>query len=159
MRFSLRRFVLADMEELLVIERACFGRDAYDRNLFAEYLRICGALFLVVEGAAPAARGQGVKPVPLGYSIACICRGRPALANLISIAVVPEARGRGAASLLLSSTLRRLKLRGVERLTLVARKSNGGAIRFYERHGFTRLRRAPRYYEDGEDGLLMRKRL
>jgi ribosomal protein S18 acetylase RimI-like enzyme len=147
------------MEELLVIERACFGRDAYDRNLFAEYRRICGALFLVAEGAALVAGGRGAKPVPLGYSIACICRGRPGLANLISIAVVPEARGQGAASQLLSSTIRRLKLRGVERLTLMVRKSNGGAIRFYERHGFTRLRGSPQYYEDGEDGLLMRKEL
>jgi ribosomal protein S18 acetylase RimI-like enzyme len=159
MRFSLRRFRLPDMEELLAIERACFGRDAYDRNLFAEYERICSALFLVVEGLSPSARGQVRKPVPVGYSIACICRGRTGLANLISIAVIPEARGQGAASLLLSSTMRRLKLRGVERLTLVVRQSNGSAIRFYERHGFTHLRRTPRYYEDGEDGLLMRKRL
>lgn len=159
MRFSLRRFRLSDMEEALAIERACFGRDAYDRNLFAEYRRLCGALFLVIEDAEPTARGRVGKPVPLGYSIACICRGRSEMANLISIAVVPEARGRGAASLLLSSTIRRLKLRGVERLTLTVRKSNGGAIRFYERHGFTRLRRSLRYYEDGEDGLLMRKEL
>lgn len=158
MRFSLRRFRLSDMGELLAIERTCFGRDAYDRNLFAEYKRICGTLFLVVEGAAPgAALAQAGKSFPVGYSIACICPRPPGLANLISIAVVPEARGQGAASLLLSSTIRRLKLRGVKRLTLVVRKSNGSAIRFYKRHGFTPLRRAPRYYEDGEDGLLMRK--
>ena len=159
MRISLRRFRLDDMTELLAIEHACFGRDAYDRNLFAEYERSCGAFFLVVEDTAPGASGQAQKPVPVGYSIACICRGRPDLANLISIAVIQEARGRGAASLLLSSTVRRLKLRNVERLTLAVRKSNGSAIRFYERHGFTHLRRAPRYYEDGEDGLLMRKKL
>jgi [ribosomal protein S18]-alanine N-acetyltransferase len=159
MRFSLRRFRLADMEKLLAIERACFGRDAYDRNLFAEYRRICGALFLIVEGAQPGARGAAGIPVPLGYSIACICRRKPGLASLISIGVVPEARGRGAASLLLSGSIRRLKMRGVDRLTLVVRKSNLGAIRFYERHGFTRLRRSPRYYEDGEDGILMRRRL
>jgi [ribosomal protein S18]-alanine N-acetyltransferase len=59
----------------------------------------------------------------------------------------------------MSSTIRRLKLRGVERLTLVVRESNGGAIRFYERHEFTQLRRSPGYYEGGEDGLLMRRRL
>jgi [ribosomal protein S18]-alanine N-acetyltransferase len=149
MRFSLRCFRLADMEELLAIERACSGPDAYDRNLFAEYARACGGLFLVVKA--------GVRPAGLaGYCIACVCRTPAGLANLISIAVAPEARGRGAASLLLSSTIRRLKSRGVERLTLVVRKSNGRAIRFYERHGFTRLRRSPGYYEDGEDGLLMR---
>lgn len=159
MPFLLRRFRPSDMEELLAIERACFGRDAYDRNLFAEYLRVCDGLFLVVEGAAPASGARAGKPMLLGYSIACICRTRPGLANLVSIAVAPEARGGGAASLLLSSTIRRLKLRGVERLTLVVRESNGRAISFYERHGFTRLRRSPRYYEDGEDGLLMRRGL
>jgi ribosomal protein S18 acetylase RimI-like enzyme len=159
MPLSLRRFRPTDMEELLAIERVCFGRDAYDRNLFAEYLRVCGGLFLVVEDSAPAARGTSGRRILLGYSIACICHARSGLANLVSIAVAPEARGGGAASLLLSSTIRRLKLRGVERLTLVVRESNGRAIRFYERHEFTRLRRSPRYYEDSEDGLLMRRRL
>ncbi|MGA7236989.1 MAG: N-acetyltransferase [Bryobacteraceae bacterium] len=159
MTFFLRRFRPSDIGELLAIERACFGQDAYDRNLFAEYLRVCGGLFLVVEGGAPASSGHAGKPILLGYSIACVSRARPGLANLISIAVAPEARGGGAASLLLSSTIRRLKLRGVERLTLVVRESNGRAIRLYERHGFTRLRRSLRYYEDGEDGLLMRRRL
>lgn len=147
------------MEELLAIERQCFGRDAYDRNLFAEYLQVCGGLFLVVEDGTSAARGTAGGPILVGYSIACICHSRFGLANLVSIAVAPEARGGGAASLLLSSTIRRLKLRGVERLTLLVRESNGRAIRFYERHGFTRLRRSPRYYENGEDGLLMRRRL
>jgi ribosomal-protein-alanine N-acetyltransferase len=157
MPLSLRRFRLADMEALLAIERVCFGRDAYDRNLFAEYLRVCEGLFLVVEGSAPDARGTVGMPMLVGYSIACICRARSGLANLVSIAVAPEARGGGAASLLLSSTTRRLKLRGIERMTLVVRESNARAIRFYERHGFTRLRRSSRYYEDGEDGLLMRR--
>lgn len=150
MNFSVRRFMPADLNRLLAVERASFGRDAYDRNLFAEYARACGALFLVAEGRTSAPRFAG-------YSIACICRGRPQVANLISIAVAPRARGRGAASLLLSSTIRRLKLRRVERLTLLVRQSNAGAIRFYERHGFTTLRRAPGYYENREDGLLMRR--
>ncbi len=148
-RFSVRPFRPVDMDSILAIERAGFGPDAYDRNLFAEYERICPGLFLVAQGA------RGIA----GYSIAWIVSGRPTLANLISIAVLPEARGTGAASLLLNSTIRRLKLRGVDRLTLTVRRSNARAIRFYERHGFTGLRRAPRYYEDGEDGLLMRRDL
>ncbi len=150
--FTVRRFRLDEMDALLSIERACFGRDAYDRKLFAEYERVTGSLFLVAERAKPAGRLAG-------YAIACISRGRPTLASLISIAVHPEARGRGAASLLLSSAIRRLKLRSVERLTLMVRRSNAGAIRFYERHGFQTLRRSPGYYEDGEEGLLMRRNL
>ena len=77
MPLFLRRFRLADMEELLAIERACLGRDAYDRNLFAEYLRVCGALFLVVEDGTPAARGTAEKPDPSGvfYRVHLPCSG------------------------------------------------------------------------------------
>ena len=151
MSFRLRRFRLSDLECLLEIERASFGPGAYDRNLFAEYARACGGLFLVAERIPPARFA--------GYSIACIRSSRPDIANLISIAVDPEFRGKGAASLLLSSTIRRLKLRGVERCTLMVRQSNATAIRFYQRHGFEMLRRAPKYYDNFEDGLLMRRRL
>jgi ribosomal protein S18 acetylase RimI-like enzyme len=142
------------MNELLAIERAVFRRDAYDRNLFAEYARRCEGLFLVAERpiAESAARMAG-------YSIACLTRGQSGLASLVSIAAHPEAQGTGAASLLLSSTIRRLKLRGVDRLTLIVRISNARAIHFYERHGFTRLRLVPGYYEGREDGILMRRLL
>ena len=152
MGFLVRRFRFTDMEDVLAVERMSFGREAYDRKLFAEYAEARGGLFLIAQPRAP------VRPIA-GYAIACLSGGRPGLANLISIAVRPEERGRGAASLLLLSAIRRLKLRGVKRLTLMARISNAGAIRFYERHGFTALRRAPRYYENGEDGLLMRRAL
>jgi ribosomal-protein-alanine N-acetyltransferase len=148
-RFSVRPFRPADMDKILIIEQASFGPDAYDRNLFAEYARIAGSLFLLAESARGAA----------GYSLACVSGKSGDLANLVSIAVHPKARGKGAASLLLTSTIRRLKLRGIKRLTLTVRQSNATALRFYERHGFAKLRRAPGYYEDGEDGLLMRRRL
>jgi [ribosomal protein S18]-alanine N-acetyltransferase len=149
MEFRARRFRPSDLEDLLGLEHASFGRDAYDRKLFAKYAHFCGDLFLIAEQVAPARLA--------GYSIACICRARPELANLISIAVAPELRGLGAASLLLSSTIRRLKLQKIERLTLMVRESNAAAIRCYNRHGFEMLRRSPGYYENGEDGLLMRR--
>jgi len=45
-RFLVRRFRASDLDRILTIEHASFGEDAYDRNLFAEYARECGALFL-----------------------------------------------------------------------------------------------------------------
>ena len=150
--FLVRRFRPSDLENVILVERASFGREAYDRKLFAEYARACGELFLVAEG-----REAGlVRNAVAGYAIACVCRGRPELANLISIAVAPEDRRNGVASLLLLSTIRRLKFRGIERLTLLVRQSNMPAIEFYRRHGFETVRSARRYYEDGEDGWLMR---
>jgi [ribosomal protein S18]-alanine N-acetyltransferase len=149
-QYRIRRFHPNDMERILQIERASFGRDSYDRKLFAEYERKCGELFLLAEGA------NGVD----GYSIACICERKGNLvASLEFIAVNPGARGKGAASSLLRSTIRRLKLRGVARLTLMVRTSNAVAMQFYERRGFATVRRAPGYYENGEEGLLMRKDL
>ena len=51
-RFLVRRFRASDLNRILTIEHASFGEDAYDRNLFAEYARECGGLFLVVERAS-----------------------------------------------------------------------------------------------------------
>jgi ribosomal-protein-alanine N-acetyltransferase len=145
--YTIRRFKPADMDRVLEIERACFGRDAYDRKLFAEYQRKCGGLFLLAEGSRTVD----------GYSLACVSeRLGNLVASLESIAVDPRARGKGAASLLLKSTIRRLKLQGVRRITLMVRRSNAVALQFYERRGFTAVRRAPGYYEDGEEGLVMR---
>ena len=145
--YTIRRFKPADMDRVLEIERGCFGKDAYDRKLFAEYERKCGGLFLLAEGSRTVD----------GYSIACVSgKGGTLIASLESIAVDPRARGKGAASLLLKSTIRRLKLQGVGRITLMVRRSNTVALQFYERRGFTAVRRAPGYYEDGAEGLVMR---
>ena len=143
---TVRRLRLADLNRIQEIERASFGDEAYDRNLFAEFFRQCGELFLVVE------RDREV----CGYMIACI-RGEQA--ELVSVAVDPAARGRGAASALMESTLRRLRRRGIARIVLMVKATNDTARAFYERYGFKKVRRAPRYYEDGADGWRMAKNL
>ena len=141
-RLAVRKFRLSDLDRILVIEHASFGKDAYDRNLFAAYFQECGGLFLVAE------RGRTV----CGYIIASV---RGSRAELISIATDPQARGRGIATALLESTLRRLRRRRVERIGLMVRWTNDPARRFYEKYGFERVRIVRKYYEDGEDGLLM----
>jgi ribosomal-protein-alanine N-acetyltransferase len=143
---NVRKFRLFDLEPILEIEHASFGRDAYDRNLFAEFFHKCGDLFLVAEGR------RGV----CGYSVTCI---RGVRAELVSIAVDPKTRGKGAASALLDSTLRRLRRRGVLRFHLTVRLTNHPARAFYEKYGFRRMRVLRGYYGDGEDGLAMTKEL
>jgi ribosomal-protein-alanine acetyltransferase len=143
---TVRRLRMADLDRIMEIERASFGDEAYDRNLFAEFFRKCGELFLVVES------GRKVS----GYMVTCI-RGEQA--ELVSVAVDPAARGRGAASALMESTLRRLRRRGTARIGLVVKATNHEARAFYERYGFEKVRKVPRYYEDGADGWRMAKRL
>jgi ribosomal-protein-alanine N-acetyltransferase len=144
--FTIRKLRLADLDRILEIERASFGADAYDRKLFADYLRTCGDLFLAVE------RGRKV----WGYLIACT---RGERAELVSVAVDPAARGKGAASALMQSALRRLRRRGVARFSLMVKTANREAEACYVKYGFRRVRRVRRYYEDGSDGWLMARNL
>lgn len=139
---KIRKFRWSDLNRVERIEKASFGEDAYDRNLFAEFFDICGGLFLV------ALRGS----VICGYTITCIRGGK---AELVSIAVAPAARGRGVASKLMESTLRRLRRRSVARLVLMVKVSNAEARAFYVKFGFDKVRLVRKYYEDGADGLLM----
>ena len=149
-RYSVRKLRASDMDRILEIEHASFGKDAYDRNLFAEFFHNCGDLFLVAETAG------GV----CGYSITCIRGGRPeARAELISLAVDPGHRRRGAASALMESTWRRLRRRDVTRLWLMVRVTNRKARAFYEKYGFHKVRIVRGYYEDKSDGWLMAKDL
>jgi ribosomal-protein-alanine N-acetyltransferase len=143
-RYRVRRARPGDLDRIEQIERASFGRDAYDRKLFAELHRTCGELFLVVEH----------KRRVCGYMVTCR-RGESPRAELVSVAVDPAARRHGAASVLLESTLRRLRRRRAARLGLMVKVTNRAARRFYEKYGFSKIRRVSRYYEDGADGVWM----
>jgi ribosomal-protein-alanine N-acetyltransferase len=143
---TVRRLRVADLNRIMEIELASFGDEAYDRNLFAEFFRECGELFLVAE------HDRTVQ----GYMVTCI-RGEQA--ELVSVAVDRAARRMGAASALMESTLRRLRRRGIARIGLMVRAANDQARAFYERYGFEKVRRVPRYYEDGGDGWRMAKEL
>src|SRR5262245_4751833 len=142
--FVIRRARPSDMPPILVVERAGFGEWAWDRKLFAEYMDTCGDTLLVAES-----RGRVV-----GYAITCITRRLiSSRAELVSIAVSPSVRGKGAADALLRSAIRRVRARKVSRIALTVKVTNGRALRFYEKYGFRRIRRVPRYYEDGEDAF------
>lgn len=147
-RYSISPIGERELDRILEIETASFGKDAYDRKLFAEYLRKCGGLFL------GAWKGRKL----CGYMLTCK-RVEGSRAELISVAVDPEYRGKGVASSLMKSTLRRLRLRGTLRFALMVKWTNAEARGFYEKYGFTKVRRVKQYYEDGEDGILMVKQL
>jgi ribosomal-protein-alanine N-acetyltransferase len=145
-RFSVRLMRNSDLDQILQIEHLSFGKDAYDRNLFAEFRHKCGELFLVVE------RGRKV----CGYMVTCTRgQGDSGRAELVSVAVDPRVRGKGVASVLMESTLRRLRRRGIGRVGLMVKVTNRAARAFYEKYGFRKVRIVRGYYEDGKDGWLM----
>jgi ribosomal protein S18 acetylase RimI-like enzyme len=69
-KLTVRPVRQADLDRILEIEVASFGPDAYDRNLFAEYARKCGGLFLVAEWGTE----QGT--TLCAYSITALSPGR-----------------------------------------------------------------------------------
>ncbi len=63
-------------------------------------------------------------------------------AELLSIAVRPEARGTGVADALVHAVLNEFSHRGVGRVRVTTAGDNRAAVRVYERSGFTLLHRA-----------------
>jgi ribosomal-protein-alanine acetyltransferase len=144
-RATVRRVTAADLDRILEIENACFGVDAYDRNTFAGYLGPNGDLF---RAAWSGGKIQG-------YTLACVSRGR---AEVISVAVAPDARRQGVARALMKSVLIALGRRKVEYVALLVRVTNRGAQALYKELGFRTVRLWRGYYDDGADGWLMHLR-
>ena len=147
-RYSITRLRERELDRILEIETASFGKEAYDRKLFAEYLRKCGDLFV------GAWKGRSL----CGYMLTRKSAESPR-AELISVAVDPAYRGQGVGDALMKSTLRRLAHRHTLRLSLMVKVTNIEARRFYEKYGFTKVRVVRRYYEDGQDGISMVRNL
>lgn len=78
-------------------------------------------------------------------------------AELLRIAVAPEARGQGLGRRLLSACQRELAGDGLHQLYLEVRASNAAAIGLYEACGWKPCGRRPRYYPDGEDAVLYQR--
>jgi ribosomal-protein-alanine N-acetyltransferase len=140
------RFRLAGLPRLMRIERASFGPDAYQKSLFRELYRECSQLFFAAR----------VRAELVGYIVGCVEDDR---AEVVSLAVAPEWRRAGAGRALMDRLLAEVKRRGARTVELMVRTDNVPGIRFYRSFAFRRVKTAPRYYEDGADGYVMRRRI
>ncbi|MEI6592984.1 MAG: GNAT family N-acetyltransferase [Holophagaceae bacterium] len=78
-------------------------------------------------------------------------------AELLRIAVSPEARGQGLGRRLLEACQRDLAEEGLVHLYLEVRPSNAAAIQLYRGCGWTPCGRRSGYYPDGEDAVLYQR--
>jgi ribosomal-protein-alanine N-acetyltransferase len=142
---DIRRARADDLPSIVRIENSSFGRDAWDRELFLDYLaQPARSVFLV----------SVIDHMVVGYALAFQSRTR---AEIHSIAVAPGQRGRGVAAALLRRTLALLRRRGFETVSLNVRLENKAAIGLYRKLGFQRVRRVNGYYEDGAPAWRMRR--
>ncbi|MDC5696947.1 ribosomal protein S18-alanine N-acetyltransferase [Intrasporangium calvum] len=82
------------------------------------------------------------------------------VADVMTIATVPAARGHGLGRRLLDDLVHRAEQRGATALLLEVRADNEPAKRLYERSDFETISVRRRYYQPGDvDALVMRKHL
>ena len=77
------------------------------------------------------------------------------MGHVVSIAVLPDYRGRGLGTALMVEGMRRMRKRGLREVYLEVRVSNSVAIHLYRKLGFVVVRVIKGYYHDGEDAYLM----
>ena len=75
--------------------------------------------------------------------------------HILDVVVGSPHRGGGIGRLLVVTALCMLRERGAVRVSLEVRISNAAAITLYRQLGFVEAGRRKRYYENGEDALLM----
>ncbi|OLO64544.1 GNAT family N-acetyltransferase [Actinomyces oris] len=164
----LREMAAGDLEAVARLEDELFGAEAWSRDLLAAELAASqgpGAdrRYVVVESeesdddAADRAAGAGPHgPRLLGYA-GLYHAGGLTSADLLTIATVPAARGRGIASLMLTELVSTAREVSCPDVLLEVRQSNEAAQRLYARHGFVPIGRRRRYYQaPPEDAVVMR---
>lgn len=75
--------------------------------------------------------------------------------HITNIAVAGALRGRGIGKAILKEMIKRAQALNIERMTLEVRVNNTAALKLYEKYGFVTLGTRPKYYENGEDALIM----
>jgi ribosomal protein S18 acetylase RimI-like enzyme len=71
----------------------------------------------------------------------------------LAVAVVPSRRGRGIGEALLEALVERARVDGYRALSLSVPGEDSALVKFYEKHGFVRVR------EDGGDSITMQRGL
>lgn len=80
--------------------------------------------------------------------------------HITNVAVLPEGRNRGIASMLISKMIEICRCSEIQNMTLEVRESNLPAINLYKKFGFTSVGKRPRYYmKPMEDAIIMWKKV
>jgi [ribosomal protein S18]-alanine N-acetyltransferase len=149
--FAIRDFKPDDFELLWRMDQECFPPGiSYSRQELKTYMRRQGAITLV------AANGGVAGDEKIGGFI--VVHGG-LTAHVITIDVAAGARRSGVGSLLLEAAEDRVLAAGSQVVGLETAVDNVGALAFYKRHGYSVVKTWPRYYSNGVDALVLRKRL
>jgi len=76
--------------------------------------------------------------------------------RILMIAVSEKQRRLNIGSALLNNFLRKILIQNINHVELEVKKSNNGAIEFYQKNKFVIVDTIPKFYQNGEDAFTMR---
>lgn len=141
-----REATATDLDRLAEIEMTCFStpwaREALAAELERSWARVLVAEDVSLVGA----------PVVVGFVNYWLVADE---VHVLNVATDPAHRRRGHARALLERMFDDARARRCRRAMLEVRVSNRPAMALYERFGFRPVGVRQRYYDDGEDAVLM----
>lgn len=135
----------SDLDELVRLERATFDYSCISRRSFKHLIDSATAHCWVVR--------DGEKL--LGYALVLTRKNSPVW-RLYSIAVAPNARGKGIGQKLMNELIACARKTKAKAVSLEVKSDNKAAIAWYQDCGFETVDVLASYYDDGSDGLKMR---
>jgi [ribosomal protein S18]-alanine N-acetyltransferase len=145
----LRPMTLADLDQVLELERAVFGDEAWTRRMLVGELeqQPASRYYLVADDAGRIVGYAGL--LGAGWQ-----------GDVLTLAVATNRWANGIGSALLEALLAEAARRGCTEIFLEVRADNERAQRLYRRHEFTEIGIRRGYYQpSGADALVMKRRL
>lgn len=167
---------LDDLQGLIDLENLCFTHDRISKRSFRYFLTKSSAEIWVIDRSAeesdtpvdPKASAGAKSPdrskipacsnIIVAYGLLLFHRGT-SLARIYSLAVHPGERGKGHARQLILTMENSARKHSALFIRLEVADDNPGAQKLYQSLGYEPIRRLRHYYEDGNDGYRMEKRL
>ncbi|MCP2346177.1 ribosomal-protein-alanine N-acetyltransferase [Nonomuraea roseoviolacea subsp. carminata] len=144
----LRQMTEGDLPAVMAIERATFPHDAWSEGMMrgelADQPRTRHYVVALVD------------EVIVGYAGLAAAADQ---ADVQTIAVLQAHQGTGVGGAMLAELLREARRRGAREIFLEVRDDNPRARGVYEHFGFEEIGIRRRYYDDGTDAIMMRKKL
>jgi [ribosomal protein S18]-alanine N-acetyltransferase len=145
---EIRDFRPDDFDALWRLDQECFPPGiSYSKQELRAYIRSRRAFTLVaVDSEKNGTRGF-------------IVAHAGSTGHIITIDVSPRWRREKVGSKLLAAAEDRLLIAGAQTVGLETAVDNLSALSFYKKHGYSVVRTWPRYYSNGVDALVMKKKL
>lgn len=134
-----------DIPSVHGIEESCFPDDSWSVDQFWRELAGATRDYVVADSGGTVVGYAGISSIAPD-------------SDLQTLAVDPGHRGSGLGKQLLASALERARERGATSMILEVRADNVAAQKLYAAAGFETIATRTRYYPDGSDALIMRRR-